>query len=227
MSVLPTKRSELIQFFTQRLSSWQADPTAIGLTVEAVTELAGKTASASSLYQAALVARQDSRDATSEYYTGTDDLREFGAALVAAIKAFAQTSGDPGVYALASIPEPADPSPSAPPAVPTNIELSMRTSGSVDISWEGTVAQGTFYEVQRSLNDGVNWTTITSVPAREALDAGVPQGTPRAYYRIRGVKGAAGAGSPDRQPRYSAWSAPQVVFLGNPSNQQGAQADAA
>jgi hypothetical protein len=227
MSVLPAKRSELIQFFTQRLSPWQADPTAIGLSIEAVTTLAGMTASASSLYQAALVARQDSKDATSEYYESTDELRTFGAALIAAIKAFAETSGDPGVYALASIPEPADPSPSAPPAVPTNIELSMRTSGSVDISWEGSVAGGTFYQVQRSLTDGVSWVTITSVPARETLDSGVPNGTPRAYYRIRGVKGAAGAGSPDRQPRYSAWSAPQVVFLGNPSNQQGAQEDAA
>lgn len=228
MTVLPPTRPELIQFFTQRLSSWQADPTAIGLTVESVTALAGMTASASSLYQAALVARQNSRDATAEYHSGADALREFGAAQVAAIKAFAQTSGDPGVYALASIPEPADPSPSAPPAVPTNIELVMRTSGAVEIKWEGTVAQGTFYEVQRSLTDGVSWTTFASVPARETLDTGVPNGTPRAYYRIRGVKGAAGAGSPDRQPRYSAWTAPQVVFLGVPGNQQaGAQADAA
>ncbi|MFI4882700.1 MAG: hypothetical protein ACIAQU_08965, partial [Phycisphaerales bacterium JB064] len=85
MTVLPPTRPELIQFFTQRLSAWQADPTAIGLTPEAVTSLAGMTASASSLLQAALVARQDSKDATSEYHTGTDELRTFGAALVATI----------------------------------------------------------------------------------------------------------------------------------------------
>lgn len=220
MTVLPPTRPELIQFFTQRLSAWQADPAAIGLDAAAVTELAGKTASASSLYQAALTQRQSSKDATSEYHTGTDELRDLGAALVATIKAYAESTGDPGVYATASIPEPAEPTPSAPPAVPTNVSLSMRPQGTIDIAWEGSVAQGTFYEVQRSLDDGVSWTTITSVPARETLDAGVPSGTPRAYYRIRGVKGAAGAGSPDRQPRYSAWTAPQVVFLGVPGNQQ-------
>ncbi|MFI4917531.1 MAG: hypothetical protein ACIAS6_13620 [Phycisphaerales bacterium JB060] len=226
MTVLPPTRSELIQFFIQRLPAWEADPASIGLTEEAVASLGQVAASASSLHRDALTARQKSKDATARYHAGADELRVIGAALVAMIKAFAQASGDPGVYALASIPEPADPSPSAAPVAPANIALSMRTSGEVDLSWEGTVAQGTFYEIQRSLDDGPTWATIASVPAREAVDDGVPSGTPRAYYRIRAVKGPAGAGSPDRRPRTSAWSAPQVVFLGRPGQQRGGQAAA-
>lgn len=226
MSVLSDKRSEVIQFFTQRLASWQANPELIGLTAAQVTELAGLTASASSRYQDALQARQASKDRTLEYHEGADTLRDFGAALIAAIKAFAETSGDPGVYALASIPEPADPSPSAAPAVPTSITLFMRAQGSIEIRWDGSLAGGTFYEVQRSLNDGTSWSTIASIPARETLDETVPQGTARAYYRIRGVKGPAGAGSPDRTPRFSPWTPPMVVFMGKPGNQQAAQAAA-
>ena len=226
MTVLSNKRSDVIQFFTQRLASWQANPELIGLTAAQVTELAGLTASASSKYQEALVARQASKDATLEYYESTDSLRDFGAALIATIKAFADATDDAGVYALASIPEPADPSPSAAPAVPTSITLFMRAQGSVEIAWDGSLAGGTFYEVQRSLNDGNTWSTIASIPARETLDDTVPQGTARAYYRIRGVKGPAGAGSPDRTPRFSPWTPPMVVFMGKPSNQQEGQAAA-
>lgn len=223
MTVLSNKRSEVIQFFTQRLSSWQAAPEQIGLSAAQVTELAGLTASASSKLQDALTARQSSKDATLEYYEATDSLRDFGAALIATIKAFAEATDDAGVYALASIPEPADPTPSAPPAVPNNITLFMRAQGSVEIAWDGSLAGGTFYEVQRSLDDGNSWSSIASIPARETLDETVPQGTARAYYRIRGVKGPAGAGSPERAPRFSAWTPPMVVFMGKPSNQQQVQ----
>lgn len=226
MSVLSEKRSEVIQFFTQRLSSWQANPELIGLSPAQVTELAGLTATASSRYQDALVSRQASKDATLEYYNTTDALRNFGAALIATIKAFADATGDPGVYALASIPEPADPTPSAAPAVPTGVTLFMRAQGSVEIRWDGSLAGGTFYEVQRSLDDGTSWSTIASIPARETLDETVPQGTARAYYRIRGVKGPAGAGSPDRTPRFSPWTPAMVVFMGKPGNQQQMQAAA-
>ncbi len=223
MSVLSEKRSEVIQFFTQRLSSWQANPEQIGLSAAQVTELAGLTATASTSYQEALTQRQNSKDATIQFHENTDSLRDFGAALIATIKAFAEATDDAGVYALASIPEPADPTPSAPPAVPTNITLFMRAQGSVDIAWDGSLAGGTFYEVQRSLDDGTSWNTIASIPARETLDETVPQGTARAYYRIRGVKGPAGAGSPDRAPRFSAWTPPMVVFMGKPGNQEQVQ----
>lgn len=227
MSVLSEKRSEVIQFFTQRLTAWQANAAQIGLDPAQVTELSGLTSTASSSYQTALTKRQESKDATLSFHEDTDALRDLGAALIATIKAFAEATGDAGVYALASIPEPADPTPSAPPAVPNNITLLMRAQGSVELTWDGSLAGGTFYEVQRSLDDGTSWSTIASIPARETLDETVPQGTARAYYRIRGVKGPAGAGSPDRAPRFSAWTPPMVVFLGKPGNQQVSLAEAA
>lgn|GEM_PF-3960196 len=192
-----------------------------------VTELSGLTSTASSDYQAALVARQASKDATGTYHGSTGNLRTLGAALVATIKAYAEATGDPGVYSAASIPAPADPTPSADPVAPTDIALSMRPQGYIDITWTGTVAGGTFYEVQRSLSGGAEWTTIASVPARTTLDQGVPAGTEQAFYRIRAVKPPAGAGSQNRDPRYSTWTAPQVVFLGNPGNQQLSLTEAA
>lgn len=204
MGVLPDTRPELIQFFTQRLAAWQADPAAIGLSAPQVTELAGLTSTASSDYQAALVARQASKDATGTFYEATGNLRTLGSALVATIKAYAEATGDQGVYSAASIPAPAEPTPSADPVTPTDITLLMRPQGYIDITWTGTVAGGTFYEVQRSLSDGVEWTTIASVPSRATLDQGVPAGTDKAFYRIRAVKPPAGAGSQNRDPRYSA-----------------------
>lgn len=227
MAVLSEKRSEVIKFFTQRLAKWQEDPAAIGLSSGQLSELTNLASDASGRYQSALTARQLSKDRTLEYHESADTLRAFGAALIATIKAFAEASGDAGVYALASIPEPADPTPSAPPAVPNNITLLMRAQGSVELTWDGSLAGGTFYEVQRSLDDGTSWSTIASIPARETLDETVPQGTARAYYRIRGVKGPAGAGSPDRAPRFSAWTPPMVVFLGKPGNQQLSLTEAA
>ncbi len=226
MAVLSEKRSEVIQFFTQRLAAWQEDPAAIGLSSGQLAELVEMTSTASGRYQAALAARQFSKDRTLEYHESADTLRAFGAALIATIKAYAETTGDVGVFAQASIPEPADPSPSAAPAVPTNITLCMRAQGAIEIAWQGSLAGGTFYEVQRSMDDGDNWSTVASIPARETLDETVPQGTARVYYRIRGVKGPAGAGSPDRAPRYSHWTPPMVVFMGKPVQPESARAAA-
>ncbi len=219
MGVLPNTRPELIQFFTQRLADWQANPEQIGLSAAQVTELSGLTASASTDYQDALDSRQESKDRTFEFHQSADALRTLGSALVATIKAYAETTSNPGVYALASIPEPAPPTPSADPVTPTDITLGLRPSGFVSLEWSGSLAGGTFYEVQRSLNDGQAWATIASVPARAALDEGVPPGSARSMYRIRAVKPPAGAGNTERATRYSPWSAPQFVFLGNPSNQ--------
>jgi len=53
-----------------------------------------------------------------------------------------------------------------------------------------------------------------------------PKGSRGASDRIRGVKGPAGAGSPEGTPRFSAWTPPMVVFMGKPRDQVEAEAAA-
>ena len=189
MNVLPESRLAQIEWFEQRLAAWVANAEAIGLTPAQVTQLQSEIAAARVSYNSAQQARADSKSATVTFYANSDIMSEDGRDLIKTIKAYAETTGDPNVYALANVPPPAEPTPAGPPDTPTNVTGVINSDGAVELKWNGTLASRTFFEVLRKIEGETTWTVIDSIGAKSFLDATVPFGTTSVQYRVRAKRG--------------------------------------
>ncbi len=131
-------------------------------------------------------------------------MRRAGAAMIAAVRAHAETTGDASVYALAMIPPPAARSPVPPPGRPYRPRTALLATGEVELSWKcdnPRGAGGTVYEVRRTLIPATP-TTPTSAHAiteaflgvtgvRRFVDATIPAGSATALYRVTAVRSTA------------------------------------
>jgi hypothetical protein len=162
---------------------------AIGLTMPQLATLATLLSAAQAAESAAFLARDQSKAATTIYYNETDALAVFGAALVKTIKAFAEASEDPNIYAEALIPPPAPPTPLGPPETPTDVTAVLNTEGHVELAWKGTRTGGTSFIVERSVTpvggSAGAYALIASVEERAFVDPAVPQGLASALYRVK------------------------------------------
>lgn len=216
-----------IQYLEDRIPLWEADPTAVGLSVEQVAAASLLTQTARDAYTSQQAAELAASNALTTRDEAIASMRAFSANLISTIRAFARAENDPGVYAAAGLLPPADPTPSPDPQVPTDVTLQLGNQGSIEVRWEGSLALGTFYEVQRTLDNGVNWVPVDTVSTRIAIDQGVPAGTGQAGYRVRAKRPSAGVGKAGTDTRVSAWTSTVVISLGTQGNQQGQAADAA
>lgn len=220
-----------IEYLEERIPLWEADPTAVGLSVEQVAAASVLTQAARDAYssqQAALLAAENALTTRDEAIT---EMRGFASNLIATIRAYARAESDPGVYAAAGLEPPASPTPSPDPQVPTDVTLQLGTQGAIEVRWEGSLALGTYYEVQRTLDSGVTWVAVDTVATRVVLDQGVAAGTPQAGYRVRAKRPSAGVGKAGTDTRVSGWTSTVVISLGTQGNQlaisQGTASDAA
>lgn len=188
MSVVPDGRSDAIDWFTNRLSAWQADPTGIGLTLELVNDLAAATAAASSARTAAEQANDAKLAASQNFRNQTDAMREIGVGLVQKIRGFAKATGDESVYATALLPDPATPEPTPAPGTPTDFEVSLRQDGSVELAFRcdnpGNVF-GVTYDVWRQDEPQGSFNYLLTAGERRFTDDSVPAGTAVATYRVQ------------------------------------------
>lgn len=189
MAVVPNSRPDMIAWYAERVAAWAANAANIGLDNSQATALATLINAAQTNEAAAFAARTASRNATVNYHSNADVLKDFGAGLVKTIKAYAEATGNDTVYALASIPPPAKPGPLGPPEQPTNIRAVLNNEGQVDLKWEGSRAGGTSFRVERSIipigSGPGGWTLINVVEERSYIDDQVPQGLAMALYRIK------------------------------------------
>ena len=212
-----------IEYLEDRIPLWQADPAAVGLSVEQVAAAALVTQNARDAYTSQQAALLAANNALTDRDQAIATMRTFVSGLIAAIRAYARSQNDPGVYAAAGLEPPAGPTPSPDPEMPTDLAAELGTQGAIDVSWEGSLALGTFYEVQRTLDNAATWTTVDSVATRSVLDDGVPAGTPAAGYRVRAKRPSAGVGKAGTDTRVSAWTQTVMISLGKQGNQQAAQ----
>ncbi|MDQ7013695.1 MAG: hypothetical protein Q9O74_07330 [Planctomycetota bacterium] len=204
MGVLPEPLLQQIEFFEQRLAAWAADPAGIGLTGPQVAALATETIAARASYNAAQAARIASRDGTVNFHADTGTMAATGRGLIKEIKAFAQSTGDDSVYSKASIPPPAAPAPAGPPDPPTDVAGFINGDGAVELTWKGTLAYSTFYEILRKVDDETSWNLISSVGDKKFLDDTLSSGCTGVQYRVRAKRGN----------ETSAGSDPIVIRLG-------------
>jgi len=191
MSIVPSSRSQAITWFTNRLAAWTADPTAIGLTADQVASLASLTSTASGSLQSAEQIRSQSKSATQTFHNDADAMRALGTSLVATIKAYAETTGDPSVYATAEIPEPAAPAPTPPPGQPYEFVTQILASGALRVRFrcdnpgaQGGTAGGVNYEVLRQDDQTGAFSFVLVAGEREFVDETLQSGTSTATYRV-------------------------------------------
>ena len=184
MTIVPRSRPDAIDWLGAHLPVWTADPTSIGLTIDLVADLATKHSEALAAETDADEANNAKLAASASFRSKADTMRESAVAAVQAIKAFAQTSGDPSVYQAAQIPEPASPSPAEPPEAPSELTATFINGGRLDLAWKGKGPQGTFYNVLRRLDEADSYASIGTTTSKSFLDETLPGGTSRVEYQV-------------------------------------------
>ena len=210
MSVLPDTIIGQIQFCEAHNPIWSAAPTTMGLTAAQCTALATATTNSRKSYNDAQAARQASKAATTKLHTDAAIMRAQVADLIRQIKAYAELQAVPGnVYTAAQIPEPAAPTPAAPPGKPADFLVTLNADGSVTLSWNATnsaASTGAFFTVSRKLPGqtafvGVGGAPGTTSESRRAsfTDATVPASAAGsgAQYIVQGFRGTRSGESSD------------------------------
>ncbi len=188
MTTIPRTLNGKIIFFEQHLPGWSADPGSIGLSAQQVADITLLTESARTDFDNAGVARQAAKSATILQHGSIGAMMKLGTALVATIRAYGDATDDEAeVFSRANLPLIDAPSPAPPPEIPADVSHSLRNSGAIRLAWRGTVANGTFYSIWRTIT-GVNGgerVLLGSVSAREFDDTTIPAGTAEATYQLR------------------------------------------
>lgn len=188
MAVLPNSREEMIEWFSTRIAQWSANAATLGLELSQITEAASLIDNAVSVHDDAIAARQASKDATISYYNGADALRAYGADLIKVIKATAESTDNPDIYSLASIPPPADPTPAGPPEQPTNLTATVLLPFGIGLSWNGSVSQSAYFEVYRRLENESTYSILKTTKEKSFEDRTIPDGVDTVQYYIAAAR---------------------------------------
>lgn len=197
MRVVPENVVDKVQFFETRLDGWAANAEAIGTTPAIVEDVAMKAAAAREAYRQQQMAQEAARCATATFQIALAALSTAGSAVIAQVRARAQSTGDGGVYALASLPAPSRGSTVAPPGTPTNFSFAIDANGAVMLAWEcpnPRNAVGTMYHVRRQLGgsaSGMPFEHLGTVGGKRFTDAMLPSGTGNATYEVQAVRSTA------------------------------------
>jgi hypothetical protein len=142
MGVVPNDRLGKIEFYEAHAGAggpWPTNATAIGLTTASVTALTTLVTDARKAYNSHVAAQAAAKAATVAFY---DKVRLMhagpgaGADLIQTIKTYAQTTNNPGVYALAQIPPPAQGGTTPPPGTPFDFTVGLLQDGSLALKWK-------------------------------------------------------------------------------------------
>ena len=192
MGTLPNGRVQQIEFCESHWPVWIAAPATIGLTAAQVTAFKALTETARAKYQGAISAREASKSATDSYHQTEDDMAAAAGALINTIRAFAEQTANPGVYASAQIPPPAKPAPQSPPSTPTDVRITLEPGGAVTLKWKSRNASGAYFSIARRIGNASAsnpFTVIGNSQRKTFTDNTLPLGSTNATYNIQGIRG--------------------------------------
>ena len=199
MSVVPGEAVAKIQFFEDHQPQWSANAAEIGVAPTEVTELQAKTAAARTAYDQQQAAQLAARDATLKLRLAVEAMATAGGAIIKKVRATAQTDG-PGVYALASLPVPAKPTPLPPPGTPSDFTAALNPDGSLKLRWKcanPAGAKGTLYQVSRRTGGGGAggaggaFAPVGATGLKSFVDPTVPAGAASVTYQVVAVRSTA------------------------------------
>ncbi len=185
MAVLPTTRVAKIEYFESHIAQWLANSAAIGVQPSSLASLQALVTAARAAFNAQQTQLAAAKAATASFYVKTDDMAELGSDLIKTIKAYAETTNNPNVYALAAIPAPAAPTPAGAPTAPTALDATMNADGTITLKWKGVLAARQFFSIWRQLPGQNSPTQIGSIAAKSFIDTSVPRGLTQVVYSVR------------------------------------------
>jgi hypothetical protein len=154
----------------------------------------------------AQTAREASKAATNNLRVKMELLHPLLADAVQTIRLYAESTNNPNVYTLASIPAPATPTPAPPPMQPVQLGAAILPGGALRISFKATDTSGsgaTTYLVSRKLASQTAFTVIGSAGSSRGTsganlprgfkffdDATLPAGSNNMQYMVQGQRGS-------------------------------------
>ena len=157
MRLVPKRQQDKLAWCRTRVGPWTANAQAIGTTDDMVAAFADEVEAARVALARAAAARDEARNAALAARIAVARMDKRAAGIVLQVRVRAETTHDPNVYALASIPAPATPSPVAPPGAPTGFTVELLGDGSFTIAWKCRHPAGSkhvLYEVWRRAVSG-------------------------------------------------------------------------
>lgn len=203
---LPDTRLPALQWFEARINTWTTNATNIGLTGASMTSFANLIKDCRADYDAMQTARAAAKAATQKFYTSCTAMRDPGRGYIAAIKAYAESTGNDNVYNLGMIDPPAPPTPVPAPDVPKDLTGSVSPTGQITLTWSAVPSgpsSGIFFMVQRQRSGESGYTLLGGTQDKTFLDP-VPHVTGGPVsYQVRAQRGS----------DYSDWTVPIVFDL--------------
>lgn len=190
---IPDTKPGQLDFFEARVDAWVANAANIGLLDSQTTQLVSLLGVARSAYDEAQQAKLDLKGLIEVQDQLLAELVKFGSQLVQTIRAFAEQTGNAQVYATAMIDPRKDPE-AIPPFPASNLTYALKTSGALEIKWDGRLSTGTSYILERSIFNEQGqpspFEAIAFVDGLSFKDETVPHGTVHALYQVRALKGS-------------------------------------
>lgn len=191
---MPSTIPELINWCNTHAGLFSTNAASIGLSAADATAFSTLASSLDTFNSKAQDARQASKDATKQLQSSVDAIRALGNAYILRIKAYADTTNNPNVYALAGI-SPSDPPGTQPaPVAPETFTASVNPDGSLTIKWKVSQPAGTSgvqYLVSRRVNVSTGpFTLVTAVGSEKTFtDVTLPVGVDRVEYIVQPKRG--------------------------------------
>ncbi|HMN40881.1 MAG TPA: hypothetical protein PKE29_08545 [Phycisphaerales bacterium] len=192
---MPTKIGDLINWCTVHVDLWSVNATSVGLTAAQALQFKNAVNTMVLANSSAEAARQASKDATITLQTNVDVVRTLGAAFVAVIKGYAETTNNNNVYALGGV-SPSDPPGVVPtPVAPNQFGASINPDGSLTVKWKVTQPAGctnVSYSVSRRLNGGTGpFVLLANEGGRNKsfVDTTLPIGVDKVEYIVQPRRG--------------------------------------
>lgn len=191
-TTIPDDKPGQLDFFEERIDAWIANAVAIGLTEMQTTSMNTRLTVARTAYDEAQAAKLALGGLIELQDDALASMVEYGSQLVQTIRAYAKQTGSAQVYATAMIEPRKDPV-AIPPFPASNLTYSLKTSGALEIRWDGKLSTGTSYILERAVFNAQGelseFEPIAFVDALRFEDATVPAGTVHALYQVRALKG--------------------------------------
>ena len=191
MSVVPNKQLEKLEWCENHVDPWTTNAAAIGTTAAEVTAFGTKVDAARAAMTAAEVARDAAKNATLTLQTAIAAMDVAAAGIIKQVRAKAETTGNPNVYALASIPAPGTPSPVGPPGTPTSFTVLLAQDGALQLGWKcnnPVGCHGVLYQVYRRVGTAGDFAYVGGAGEKKFIDATVPAGASQVTYQIQAVR---------------------------------------
>lgn len=203
---LPTGRQAALEWFEARIATWTTNAVNIGLTATQMTAFATLITKNRDDFNAQQTAHAAAKAATQKFHNSATLLRNPGTGYIAAIKAYAESTGNTNVYNLGMVDPPAPPTPVPAPSEPFDVSGEVSPTGQVTISWKAKVSgpsSGIFFMLQRQRAGETGYSLLGGTQEKAFIDPSPHVTAGPVSYQVRAQRGT----------DISGWTVPIVFDL--------------